>query len=198
MKHTHTHSEHSFGEILRRTSMQFFLFSAVLAGLLLLSWYLLIPELTHIEVGGSVRGLRELKEYKANLEAQILTIEHRRNAFLAPVQSNAYSRIKQLKKSRLKYQEIRTQLTDTATTLIPDTKNAVAFSRFRYDSLRNIVELQGEVRNVGPRSMTVLAQFVEAVEALPTVIAVQSTRYTRKEDPEIGYYSPFTLLLQLR
>ncbi|PIR53748.1 hypothetical protein COU75_04515 [Candidatus Peregrinibacteria bacterium CG10_big_fil_rev_8_21_14_0_10_42_8] len=197
MENTHTKQSQSFEDIAKRTAFSFFLFSLVLAGLLMLSWYVLVPQLTHVEVNGSVRGLQELKSYKAGLEAQITRMEDERGTFLLPVDNDVYVRLKLMKESRLHFERFRSDLLHIMKNIVPDQKNAVKLQSFVFDTENNITEIRGEVRNVGPRSMTVLAQFVEQLHALPTVFDVETSRYTREESSEYGFYSPFVLRLTM-
>ena len=189
--------KHSFGVIARRTAFSFFLFSLMLVLLLTLSWYLLVPELTRVEVGGSVRGITELKDYKTDLEAQISSLEHRRRFFLSQVDHDLYDRLKRLKRDRLKYQTLRKEVNDIIAHLVPDNSRAVSLSGFYYDAHRSLAELRGQIGNVGPRSMTVLAQFVEKLHTIPTVIDIDASRYTRLQNDDGAFYSPFTIRLTL-
>ncbi len=198
MTNTNTTHQHSFEDIARRTAFSFLLFSAVLAGLLTLSWYVLVPELTHTEVGGTVRSMRELKSYKADLEAQILTLEEERGSFLLPVDNNLYNRLKSMKESRVMFQGFRQDLKRIIKDLVPDQAGIVHLDLFAFYATQNAVEIRGDVRNVGPRSMTVLAQFVEDIQELDSVLSVETNRYTRKQSEGIGFHSPFVLRVHLQ
>lgn len=198
MKNTQTKQSHSFEDIVRRTAFSFFLFSVVLAGLLTVSWYVLVPGLTHVEVSGTVRGLQELKSYKADLEARIISMEDERGSFLLPVDNDLYNRLKILKESRLEFQRLRSDLGQIVKDLVPDQKNVVQLESFTFDAKHSAAELRGEIRNVGPRSMTVLARFVEQIHSLPTVIDVETSRYTRQESDDYGFFSPFVLRLRMK
>lgn len=197
MKNTHTKQSQSFEDIARRTAFSFFLFSLVLAGLLTVSWYVLVPELTHVEVNGSVRGLQELKSYKAGLEAQITRMEDERGTFLLPVDNDVYVRLKSMKESRLQFQRFRSELSYIMKNIVPDQKNVVKLESFVFDAENGTAEIRGEVRNVGPRSMTVLAQFVEQLQSLPMVADIDTSRYTRQESADNGFFSPFVLRLTM-
>ena len=189
---------HSFGDIARRTAFSFFLFSLVLTALLALSWYLLVPELTRVEIGGTVRGLQELKAYNTDLEGQILTMEDQRGSFLLPVNHDLYERLKGLKDERLVFQKLRKEIRQVIVDLIPGRTDIVVISGFYFDATTNIGEIRGEVTNVGPRSMTVLAQFVEDIGAIDMVTNVETSRYTRQEGENGSFYSPFTLRISVR
>lgn len=191
-------NRHSFGDIARRTAFSFFLFSLVLTALLALSWYLLVPELTRVEIGGTVRGLQELKAYKTDLEGQIITMEDQRGSFLLPVNHNLYEKLKVLKDERLVFQKLRKEIRQVIVDLIPGRTDIVIISGFYFDATTNIGEIRGKIANVGPRSMTVLAQFVEDVGSIDMVTNVETSRYTRQEGENGSFYSPFTLRISVR
>lgn len=189
---------HSFGDIARRTALSFFLFAAVLTLLLSLSWYLLVPGLTRVEVGGSVRGMQELKEYKMNLDAQISTLKQQRSTFLRPVEHDLYQKVKVLQQERLGYQQLRRNVHTAISELVPGKKNAVSLSGFYYNGSQKQAEIRGRVHNVGPRSMTVLAEFVEKLDRIPGIITIDASKYTREETADHEFYSPFTIRFQLQ
>lgn len=189
---------HSFGDIARRTAFSFFLFSLVLTALLGLSWYLLVPELTRVEIGGTVRGLQELKSYKADLEGQIVTLEDKRGSFLLPVDHDLYERLKTLKDDRLKFQELRREIRQIITDLVPGRTDVVSVSGFYFDAKTNTGEIHGQIHNVGPRSMTVLAQFVEDIDRIPMITNIETSRYTRQEGGNGSFFSPFTIRIFVR
>ncbi len=189
---------HTFGDIARRTAFSFFLFSAVLAALLTLSWFLLVPELTRIEIGGTVRGLQELQTYKEDIEGQIVTLEGERGSFLLPVDHDLYERLKDLKDDRLKFQELRREIRKVIFDLVPGRTDVVSLSGFYFDATTNTGELHGQIANVGSRSMTVLAQFAEEIDRIPMVIHIETSRYTRQEGANGEFYSPFTLRITVR
>ncbi len=184
---------HKLGDIARRTALSFFLFSAVLAALLALSWFLLVPELTQVSVGGQMRNVAQLKVYKKEIERDIEELEQKRTAFLLPRHHELYTRIKSMKNEREQFQDLRRELNRVIKELIPNRNDVVIISDFEFDALTRTAKITGDIRNSGPRSMTVLARFVEDVQNINFVVDVKSSRFTRKQDPNIGFYSPFTL-----
>lgn len=184
--------QHSLGTIVRRTAAPFFLFTFVLAVMLLLSWYVLIPKLTQVEVAGAERNIDQIRTYTQNLEAQLITLEQRRKAFILPIQNPLYKRIRSLKERRLVYQDIRRDLQKVRKDTMPDVPNAIVFRGFHYDAFNKTVDVRGTVQNVGVRSMTVLAYFLEKVRELESVKDVKHSRFVRYEDEPGVYTSPFT------
>ncbi len=192
-------SQHlSFGTIARRTAFPFFLFSLVLCLLLALSWILLVPGLTRVDISGTVRNFSGLQQYKSGLDAQILALEQQRNAFLQPANGGLYEQLKALKADRVRFQQLRAAINTAKTSVFPSRSDVVFINHFTFDSDKGIAEIQGDVRNVGSRSMTVLAAFTEAVKQIPIVQHVQTSRFTRLEHADHTFYSPFTISLTLR
>lgn len=192
------HIPHTFGNIVRRTAFSFFLFAAVLTALLSLSWYLLVPELTRVELQGNVLGIQDLKSYKYALEQQIVSLEKQRSSYLLPANDDLYHRLKSLKKDRSKYQDLRNAITKTIRDMFPERRDVIQLTSFRFDSVKNIAELRGTVTNIGTRSMTVLAEFVEAIDRIPMILSIETSRYTRQETGDGNFASPFTIRLRVQ
>lgn len=185
------------GTVVRRMAVPFFLFAVVLCSLLGLSWLLLLPELTSVEVGGSVRSMQELTMYVSSLQDDIQTLEKKRSAFLLPVHHDLYERIKIVKKKRDRFEDLRRELHRTIRELVPQNPQSIYLSDIYYNAADHTARVRGEVSSVGPRSMTVLARFIEAVEQISFVIDVESSRFVRLEDAQGEFYTPFTLHILL-
>jgi hypothetical protein len=71
--------------------------------------------------------------------------------------------------------------------------DGVVIERLRMDAVTREVRVHGDVRGVGPGSMTVLAEFVDLLRAHPSVHALKAPAFTREDDPGVGFHSPFTL-----
>lgn len=193
-----TVSSHSFGDIVRRLALPFLLFTAVLCSLLSLSYYLLLPQLTHITVAGVSRELPDLKAYRAQLQQQISGLEQERRQFLLPVHNELYLKLKAQKHGRVRYQELRQQVGAISRSLITNQTNAVQIAGYQYNAQQNTFTLTGRIHNVGPRSMTVLAQLIEELGTIEQVTHVHSSRYTRLQNEDGTFYSPFTIRLTLQ
>lgn len=191
------HKELSVGDILRRTAFPFLLFSTVLAALLILSWLLLVPRVRTTEIGGTVRNIAELQEYKNALEEEIDTLESRRMAFLLPVHNDLYTSIQTMKRKRDRFEDVRRALSRVRRDLLPDNPDSIHIAAISYNADTRIAQVRGEVSQVGPRSMTVLARFIEKIENIPFVIEVRSSRFERNQDSDGNFYSPFVLHIQL-
>lgn len=188
----------TLGDILRQLAMPFFLFAAVLLGLLLLSWVLLLPMLTRVEVDGEARSAVDLQVLKADLLSRVETLESSRDEFVLPLQEVVPPSLVTEKEMQASFPSLRESILQSALRLVPGQRDAVAIQSFRYDARENAIELTGAVRNVGPRSMTVLAQFVEELASLPSVSAIEKPRFVREEDDDGTFFSPFVIRLILR
>lgn len=184
-------------EIFRRSALPFALFTGVLAGLMILSWYVLLPLFTRVNVGGSVLDLSSLLTYRAQLQAELLTAEEARAASLLPIQDPSYEMLKDRKRKTPSLLGIRRELRGIAAGLT-EQPDAVHLSTFKLLADSKTLQMTGDVRFVGPRSMTILAQFIEALEDSPLVASVALPRFVREEDPVTGPHSPFSVHLTLR
>ena len=187
----------SLSEIFRRAALPFALFTGVLAGLLICSWYLLLPMFTRVEVGGSVLDLASLLTYRAQLQAELATAEEARAASLLPMRDASYETLKDRKRRAPSILGIRETLRSIARG-ITEQPDAVHLSRFALLPDGKTLQLSGDVRFVGPRSMTILAQFIDALENSPLVAAVSLPRFVREEDPVTGPHSPFSVNITLK
>lgn len=178
--------------ILTRVSSGLLLFSAVFAGVLLLSWYFLLPRLTQLKLQGQTVSLSAILPYEQTLRAQITELETKRTTLVLPVQDATYDALKVQSLCYPLPQDIAHTL-QTAAAQMGENVVHVASSAYSADGS---VTLSGEVRNVGPRSMTVLAQFVKEVEKLPMVDSITTPAFVRENGPS-GYFSPFTFTLTL-
>lgn len=187
----------SLGTIAHRGAMPFFLFSLVLFSLLTTSHFFVLPNLTSVEVGGAERDAQELRAYHASLLQEISEKEGEREALVFPMEDSAYRRLVDKKHTQFPILSLRSSLIQTAKQVLPDQADVVHIESIRYMPEKRRVELTGDVRNVGPRSMTVLAQLVEQLKAEPFVEEVVSPRFERLQSPRIGMHSPFVFKIKL-
>lgn len=170
------------------------LFSLALSMLLLASWHFLLPRFLTVEVNGEAKSGSEIMAYKAALEADIRGKEEKRDAFLLPVHD---ARFLLLGESRHTRRSVARALQDIRQSARNMGDGVVVLSRIAVHQ-QGTLELAGDVGSVGPRSMTMLAAFVDALEHLPGVSSVTEPRYERIDDPKTGPHSPFTLSLQMQ
>ncbi|MDD5041393.1 MAG: hypothetical protein PHX87_02290 [Candidatus Peribacteraceae bacterium] len=178
-------------EVLRRVLFPFALFSVVLLALLLLSWYLLLPRFTRVELHGVPQDPSTLQTYVQDLQDQTKKMEEKRLALILPLEGSPYGILVQEKMSQPSLLAFHEQLKNVARTFLPEQSQAVFIQSISFE--RDAVILTGDVRNVGLQSMAVLAQFVSAVRAMPGIGRVDFPSFTRERDESIGFHSPFTL-----
>lgn len=183
--------------IAHRSAAALFLFSFVFLVLLVLSHLYLLPKVTTVEVAGSMRNAQELREYHDSLLKDLVAKEHERNMLVLPMEDSAYRRLVEMKHSQFPLLVLRSSLEQTARQLLPDDSNVVHVESMRYTPGEKRAELTGDIRNVGSRSMTVLAQLLEELRAQPFIADIASPRFRRVEDPRLGPTSPFTIRIKL-
>lgn len=187
----------SLQELLRRVALPFLLFAFVLTGLLILSWALLLPIFTSVEVGGVERSVSELRDYRSNLRADILSLERSRTGFVQPTDDSVHAELKERKYREVSFLEYHDAISRLARSFDTDGQRVVLINVLRFDAVNQAIELIGEVRNVGPRSMTILAQFTESLGTLSFAQDVSRPRFKREEDSTGAFYSPFAITLKL-
>lgn len=183
--------------ILWRMAWPMLIFSAALALLLSLSWALLLPRFARIDVGGQLRSVAEIRTYREALTAQIAAKEEERRQSVLAVRDPLYDELKEERRARPSLDTLRGKLAAHAKT-VTGKDDAIVFSAFEYDPDTRTLIVQGDVREVGTRSMTVLAAFALPLKDLPFVAAATTPAFTREEDAVLGPHSPFSITLTLR
>ncbi len=196
MTNTLTAPNLAFGEILKRVALPLLLFSAVLFGLLLLSGLLLVPRYTTFPAAGRLVGSLELPGYETDVRAKIAELLERRQASVLPIIDPQYAELKMLRLSSSHAQAFVEDVRRVAQGM--EGGEAVQLTHIAIDTDDATVSLTGDVQKVGPRSMTVLARFVEQVSTLPQVGSFTTPTFMREDDAVSGAHSPFTFTLTLR
>ncbi|MDD3896254.1 MAG: hypothetical protein PHU04_00195 [Candidatus Peribacteraceae bacterium] len=181
-----------------RILFSFIVFSFVLTGVLTASRIFFLPSLTHVKVAGEERDIQGIRAYHTQLMAQLSDTESRRMDLILPIQNEQYRALLASKQSAPDFLALRQRMQGIASQFADGETPVIFFSDMRLREQERLLEVSGEVRNIGQRSMTVLAQFVEAVQELPLVADVQNPRFTRSFSDEKGDFSPFTILITLR
>ncbi|MSR86806.1 hypothetical protein EXS70_01385 [Candidatus Peribacteria bacterium] len=174
----------------------FLIFSCVLFSLLALSWILLLPRYTRIDVGGQLRTAEGILSYREELTAQITQKEEQRRQLVLAVHDPQFEWLKDQRRARMTLDE----LNDALVTLAKETTgkdDVVAFTSLQYDPGKRTLAVKGDIRNVGTRSMTALAAYVAAIRTLPFVASTTTPTFTRDEKPD-GFHSPFMLTVTLK
>ena len=180
--------------VMARISMPTLLFAAVFALVMVLSWMFLLPRLTHIPLRGQTVSLDALIPYEQQLRSDIEQLERKRTSLVVPVQDGVYEALKKHSQCYPLVQDLQRMVEMTALHTAP---GAVFVRGLRFAS-DGTLTLSGEVRNVGPRSMTVLAQFVKDMGALPEVHATVPPTFRREQLPDGSFRSPFEFSVRLQ
>lgn len=186
--------------ITERSVRTFCLFSIALCLTMVFSWFVVLPQLTRIELNGTLVGIDELQHRHSDIQQQLKLREAQRNQLILPIQDNVYTELRDWKHRQTDYRSLVSAIEGSVMMLSEDGQSVVHLTKVHLerDSEGFTLHLEGDVRNVGPRSMTVLAQFVETLRGITGVDSVQSPRFERREDPEVGPHSPFVLSLHLQ
>ena len=179
-----------------RVGFSLFLFAMVLAGLLLVSKEFVLPHFTQVNVQGELLDAVALSQYAKQLHADIATAETKRDQLMLPVNDATYSMLKESKALYPSMEVLTQELKDVAHQ--QSFSGSVYFREITLNADAATLTLSGDVRNVQTRSMTVLAQFVEALRTLPFVKDIVPPSFTREEDPTIGFHSPYSITLTLQ
>lgn len=180
--------------ILHRVAQPLLLFAGVLFGLLFLSYVLLLPRFTRLhKADGTALSPRAIARYERTLAADLAAQEEERIRLVLPVNDPAFTMLKE-RKHALLFLDVREQLTLTVARL-GEAEDSVVFTRIAFEG--DAVTLEGDVRNVGTRSMTVLAAYVEELARLPFVSDLERPRFTREQRADGSFHSPFTIRFRL-
>jgi hypothetical protein len=186
-----------FHEILERVALPLMLFSAVLFILLFISWFGILPRFTRFAVANTSLSPTDMATYVSHLKAELTDMEQKRDHLVLPINDPGYNALKIEKMSTMNALDVRTRLLDVATS-VTDADHAVFIDHLSLDNATQMVSVSGDIRNVGPRSMTVLASYVEAVQGLPFVDHLTPPAFTRTQDQSGAMHSPFTMQFTLK
>jgi hypothetical protein len=186
-----THSDTGSHRVLPRINHAFLLFSVTCAALLGVSSLLLLPRLSRVDVAGRMWNADEIGSERDRLTAEVLAQERERRSLLLSIRDPAYIALKEQRFTQRSVLDIKAALEEKAATLA-EGKDVVTLHAIHFKPYAHAITITGDVHSVGPRSMTVLAQFVELVGRLPFVASLRQPAFTREEDPATGPHSPFT------
>jgi hypothetical protein len=175
-----------------------FLFSALLAGLLFASSRFLLPRFTTVEIDGQTRDLSSLRDTHKNITAQIVEAEGKRRQFLLPVSDARYRALVSSKDAGPQFLDVFAEVQAIADRFPGEGGPSIIFESMTMRKDSRMLELKGEVRNVDSRSMTVLAQFTEALNTLNAAQSVATPTFTREFREAHGFFSPFTIRIVLK
>lgn len=191
------HKQMPFDRIVGSIGVPMYLFGASLASLLALSWFFVLPHVTRFQVGAQMLGTTEVIGYREGLEEKIRALEDKRDALLLPVHDPLYTALRDERMSQMMPERLRQELLSIAS-VSTGRADAVAIRKFGVNFGARTVHIEGVVQNVGVQSMTVLAQYVEALESAPFVASLTRPVFTREEEPKGTFSSPFAIDIVLK
>jgi hypothetical protein len=181
--------------IIDRIAMPSLLFAGSLFALLLLSWTFLLPRFTHVErPDGSRLSPRQVSTLERAIKAELTTAEEHRMILVRPVNDELYRTLTSERSATLMPSDITEQLRLTAAR-IGITEDALHIASLSIDDER--VTVTGDIRNVGLRSMTVLAAFSDAIARLDFIDDFERPAFTREAGADGAFRSPFTFSFTL-
>lgn len=191
--HTNTEAPGRIHIHLRMCVVPLLLFLSVFFGLLLLSYILLLPRFTSFHTqGGVALSPRAMAEYHKTLAANLSTAEDERIRLVMPIQDSGYDALKDQKTVGMLLGDLPSALR-AITARIGESNDVLFIESLTLDATTGNVKLTGDMRNVGPRSMTVLASFIEELEQMPGLADFERPPFARTQDADGNFHSPFTL-----
>lgn len=182
-------ANHSFSAILARVSMPGLIFSGSLYVLLLMSYMYLLPAFTNVKrPDGVAMTPRAIAEYEKSLAASLISAEEHRLVLVRPVDDPLYLSLVEQRANKPSIESMEEQFRQAAARLGEPGKGVVLR---RITLKRDSVSIEGDVRNVGLSSMTVLAAYSDQVASLPFVSELQRPSFTREKLPDGSVHSPF-------
>lgn len=181
--------------ILERVANPLLLFSGSLCVLLFLSWMFLLPKFTSVErPDGTAMTPRAIAAYTKQLTADLTKAEEQRTTLIRAVNDEKYRALIEARAHALSSLDIERELRQAAARL-GEVEGSVILSSITVKDGQ--VTVDGDVRNVGTRSLTVLAAFIESLDDLPIVHDLQRPSFARETLPDGSMHSPFRFSFSL-
>lgn len=181
--------------ILERVANPLLLFSGSLCFLLLLSWMFLLPAFTSVQrPDGVAMTPWDIAAYTKNLTADLADAEAHRITLVRAVNDVGYRALVDARAQTLSPLALEQELRLVAARL-GEQEGVFVFSSITIKDDTVIVE--GDVRNVQTRSLTVLAAFIDTIESLPFIHDLQKPTFVRETLPDGAVHSPFRFRFNL-
>lgn len=181
--------------VLQRTAVPFCVFAVALAALLGLSWSLVLPRMARVALNGELLDANRAEAEVDGLRRDILRLRESIDAFIAPPRDPLYVSLRDAVAARPAPFLLDSVLTDALTHMSSD-REAVTIVRRSINADGQAI-IAGDISGVGPRSMTVLAAFVDALRSTPMVMHLDPSPFTREDDAKRGALSPFVIRFTL-
>lgn len=177
--------------VAQRIAVPFCIFAVALAALLGLSWSLVLPRMARVPLNGELLNADRAEAEVDAVQRDILRLRESIDAFIAPPRDPLYVSLRDTVAARPAPFLLDSVVTDALTHMVSD-RDAVTIVRRSLNADGQAV-IEGNVSGVGPRSMTVLAAFVDALRSSPIVAHIDPSPFTREDDAKRGPFSPFVI-----
>lgn len=190
---------HTLGRfLLRNYAGSFLVFSIAFFVVLLLSLLILLPRITSFRVGGSILPGGDLHAQWRSLHEEVESLEHVRDAHVLSLQDALYVFLREHKHEQGSLRMIAGNIQQVRARLSQGQDDAISIDRMVFDRVQEpILRLEGKVQHSGPRSMTLLVAFVEALEQLPSFSVSEQPHFTRVQDAIGEFISPFSFVISV-
>lgn len=186
----------SLKEAGERLAFPLFLFSLILFCFLLLSWIFLLPYISQVRIGGERTSVHQLQSYHRELTDRLARAEDSRERTILPILDPLYRELRSKKIAMPSFFQAHEKVRHIAARVVPDTADAVTIERLHFVADTGALDIYGRTGHVGPRSMTVLAQFTDALLQSHFIASLSHPAFTRHEDAS-GFFSPFLIRAEL-
>jgi hypothetical protein len=147
-------------------------------------------------VNGEVIDSRDIPEKKRQLEYDIAQAEEKRMDAVVSIHDPLYRVLVDTRANRRTLRELRSVIAAHCTKVTGRDDIVHLQSLDLRDHGKTLV-IQGDVRNVGQSSMTVLATLAASITDMPFVASSTAPPFSRIDEKGIGPHSPFTITLTL-
>jgi hypothetical protein len=135
---------------------------------------------------------RQIAAHLKDMQATLSSLQSKRDTLALPTLDPTYDTLKAEKRAVPSMLDVRTALLQTAAAL-SDTAQSIVLIQISYDAATRSVTVTGDVRNVGARSMTVLATLSDRIAQLSFVKNLERPAFVREGSDPAHFHSPFTL-----
>ena len=184
-------------QVVRRIGVFLSIFAGTTSVMLILSWFLFLPAMMQLPLEGRSIPSGNFHQYIQDLQGRIRVAANRRDELINPVRDPLYAQLRTEKYSYLLLPSLYSEIQQVAGIVAEGRNDVVLLRSVQFRRGERTLLLEGEVRNVGPRSMTILAQFVDHLRTLSSITSIDPLTFRREHDVTKGFTSPFNLILRL-
>lgn len=171
-------------------------FAGVFFALLLLSLLLSLPRIVSLGIQGNLLPGQDLHAKREALHEDIASLERARERYILPSGDALHTLLHEQKHAQGSLRDIFRHVEDARARLSGERDDVIVIDRMVFEQETDAaLHLDGRVQHVGPRSMTTLVSFVEALEQIPLFSVREQPHFTRIQEKSGGFFSPFSFVL---